>query len=46
MRTLLATEKEAGHQEEISELKQRPWFRVENGGNPARGGSPIIEKRS
>lgn len=41
MSTLMATEKG-----EISELKQRPWLGVENGGNSPRGGSPKIEKRA
>lgn len=45
MGTLMVTEKGAGHHKEMSELKQRPWLGVGNGGNYPLGGSPKLEKR-
>lgn len=39
-------EKGAGHQEEMSELKQRPWLGVGNSGNSPRGGPLKMETRT
>ena len=39
-------EKGAGHQEEMRELKQRPWLGVGNSGNSPRGGPLKMEKRT
>ena len=46
MGTLLAIEKEACHQEEITEVKQRIRLGVKNGGNSPRGRSTKMEKRT
>lgn len=42
----MAMETGTGHQEEISELKQRPWLGVGNGGNAPRDRSPKTKKRT
>lgn len=46
MGILDAMGKEAGHQEEISKLKERPWFGFGNGENSPSCGSLKMEKRT